>query len=360
MANPDHVAKLLTLDPAGWAAWRATEHRKLDLRDAVLSDPHPDWALRGSATSSLEGYDLSDCDLRGATLKHARLRGANLSRANLRQANLRYADLRRANLSEAILDEANLTLANCHGATFTRALFWETVLARTNLHEAIGLESAKHGGPSIIDHRTLKRSGRLPEAFLNGLGLPQPLAMSMMHYLRTHPGFSSCFTSYSTKDSEFARTLRAALEMSGVQCWLAEHDLQAGRRIVDQLEEAIDSRERVLLILSQESIQSPWVNFEIRRARDREKATSSDVLFPISLLPFAELKKWKAIDSDTGEDLARVVREFFIQDFSNWTEKASFDVALEKLVSSLRKERIRFRRKKTTSRTMDNGSASDT
>lgn len=346
LANPEHLKKLQSLGPAEWAAWRAAERVKPDLRDAVLSDPHPDWALRGTACSQLEAYDLSDCDLRGATLKHARLRGADLSRANLRQANLRFADLRRANLSEAILDEANLTLANCHGATFTRALFWETVLARTNLHEAIGLETARHGGPSIIDHRTLRRSGRLPEAFLNGLGLPPPLAQSIMQYVRNHPGFSSCFISHSSRDAEFARTLRAGLDAQGVQCWLAEHDMQAGRRIVDQLEEAIDARERVLLILSAQSIRSPWVNFEIRRAREREKATRSDVLFPVSLLPFDELRQWTAIDTDTGEDLARVVREFYIQDFSGWTDKTAFAAALDKLVESLRKERLQFRRKK--------------
>ena len=39
--------------------------------------------------------------------------------------------------------------------------------------------------------------------------------------------------------------LREQLETKGVQCWLAKHDMQVGRRIVYQLEEAIDSRERV-------------------------------------------------------------------------------------------------------------------
>ena len=167
-----------------------------------------------------------------------------------------------------------------------------------------------------------------------------------MQYFRNHPGFSSCFISYSTRDSAFAKTLHDHLEAKGVQCWLAEHDIQPGRRIVDQLEEAIDSRERVLLILSENSIQSPWVNFEIRRARDREKMTRSDVLFPTSLLTFDLLRKWTAIDTDTGEDLAHVVREFYIQDFSNWTNEESFAHALEKLVESLRKERVRFRRKR--------------
>jgi rRNA maturation protein Rpf1 len=125
--------------------------------------------------------------------------------------------------------------------------------------------------------------------------------------------------------------------------------MQAGRRIIDQLEEAIDSRERVLLIVSEHSIESPWVNFEIKRARDRERAIRTDVLFPISLLPFTELRKWTAIDVDTGEDLARVVREFYVQDFSHWLEESAYAEACQKLLASLRKERLVFRRRKSKS-----------
>jgi uncharacterized protein YjbI with pentapeptide repeats len=342
MANSDHVAKLLSLSPTEWAEWRLSACVTPDLREAVLSDPNPDWAIREAVVSNLEGYDLSDADLSGAILAHAKLRGANLKRARLRRSNFRYADLRQADLSCAVLDEANLTLANCDGAVFEGALFWETVLARTNLRNAVGLDRARHGGPSIIDHRTLKRSGRLPDGFLNGIGLPPMLSKSIMQYAHTHPGFSSCFISYSSKDTIFAQKLRGILDSNGVQCWLAEHDMRAGRRIVDQLEEAIDSRERVLLILSENSIRSPWVNFEIRRARNREKASQSDVLFPISLLPFDEVQKWTAIDTDTGEDLARKVREFYIQDFSAWSNETAFQAAVEKLLASLRKERVRL------------------
>ncbi len=195
MANPDHVMKLLSLSPTDWAEWRLSARVTPDLRVAVLSDPNPDWAIREAVVSNLEGYDLSDADLSGATLAHAKLRSASLKRAKLRRSNLRYADLRRADLSSEILDEANLTLANCHGAIFEGALFWETVLARTNLHEAVGLETARHGGPSIIDHRTLRRSGRLPDAFLNGLGLPPALAQSILQYARNDSGFNGTTSS---------------------------------------------------------------------------------------------------------------------------------------------------------------------
>jgi hypothetical protein len=42
----------------------------------------------------------------------------------------------------------------------------------TALTNARGLDSCQHLGPSIVDHRTLQRSGRLPEVFLSGCGPP--------------------------------------------------------------------------------------------------------------------------------------------------------------------------------------------
>lgn len=74
--------------------------------------------------------------------------------------------------------------------------------------------------------------------------------------------------------------------------------------------------------------------------------TDGQELEPITI---PEWDAEKAIDTDTGEDLARVVREFYIQDFSDWMNNASFILSLEKLLASLKRERIRFRRKRKPS-----------
>ena len=61
--------------------------------------------------------------------------------------------------------------------------------------------SCRHGGPSIIDHRTLRRSDKLPLTFLRGCGLPDEL----IKYMSSLPkGFHSCFISYSSKNQDFA------------------------------------------------------------------------------------------------------------------------------------------------------------
>src|ERR1017187_5273944 len=83
----------------------------------------------------------------------------------------------------------------------------------------------------------------------------------------------------------------------------APHDAQRGRKLRDQIDEAIRLHEKLLLILSPDSIQSKWVETEIVRARRREKREGVQVLFPVSIAPFDQLRDWECFDADTGEDL---------------------------------------------------------
>ena len=71
--------------------------------------------------------------------------------------------------------------------------------------------------------------------------------------------FYSCFISYSTKDQDFAERLHADLQAKGVRCWFAPHHIASGKKIHEQIDEAIRLHERLLLILSPASIESEWV-----------------------------------------------------------------------------------------------------
>ena len=72
------------------------------------------------------------------------------------------ADLSGADLSVAILSVANLSVANLSGVDLSEATFIETILANVDLSSCKGLDSCTHHGPSIIDHRTLRRPDRCP------------------------------------------------------------------------------------------------------------------------------------------------------------------------------------------------------
>ena len=65
------------------------------------------------------------------------------------------------------------------------------------------------------------------------------------------------------------------------------------------------------------------------------------MLFPISVVPFDQIKKWKLFDADTGIDSARKIREYFVPDFSNWRDHDVYAKALDLLVRSLKADSSR-------------------
>jgi hypothetical protein len=77
---------------------------------------------------------------------------------------------------------------------------------------------------------------------------------------------------------------------------------------------------------------------EIYHARQREVKENKRVLFPIRLAPFEAIKAWKCFDADTGKDMAREIREYFIPDFSNWKDHDSFKEGFKRLLDDLKAE----------------------
>ena len=88
-------------------------------------------------------------------------------------------------------------------------------------------------------------------------------------------------------------------------------------------------------------MSSKWVKTEIANARTREELEHKQLLFPITLAPFEEVKKWKLFDAEIGDDSAREVREYFIPDFSNWKDHDSYQTAFQRLVKDLKAEAAR-------------------
>lgn len=113
-------------------------------------------------------------------------------------------------------------------------------------------------------------------------------------------------------------------------------DIQGGKKAHGQINEAIRIYDKLLLILSDASMTSPWVKTEIANARAREEQQERQMLFPISLMPFARIKGWKLFDADTGIDSAREIREYFIPDFSNWRDHDSYAKAFDCLLHDLK------------------------
>jgi len=313
---------------------------KADLRDADLSDTRLDGAnLRGVylTRANLSDANLSRADLSGAVLSNANLSdailiGASLIRADLTEANLIRANLSDADLSEAWLKEAILTEANLGGANLAGAtLFWTVFGGPDCLTEVKGLDQCRHNGPSIIDFQALQMTGPLPIAFLRGIGLPDRLIEYLPSLLNEANQHYSCFISYSSKDQAFAERVHADLQNKSVRCWFAPHDMPIGAKIIDALDEAIRLRDKVLLILSEGAIASDWVEGEVTRALDEERARKQVVLFPVRLDDAV---------MQTSEGWARLLRgQRNIGDFTRWKEHDSYQKSFERLMRDLRVER---------------------
>jgi len=114
--------------------------------------------------------------------------------------------------------------------------------------------------------------------------------------------------------------------------WFAPEDIKGGEKLYDQIERAIHLHDRLLIVLSENSMQSEWVMTEIRRAREAEKKENRRKLFPIRLANYEEIRKWRCFDAYSGKDLAVEVREYFIPDFSNWKDQDSFEMGVERLL----------------------------
>ncbi len=147
--------------------------------------------------------------------------------------------------------------------------------------------------------------------------------------------FLSCFISYSHQDEAFAQKLAAALRRNGIQVWFASEDIRPGERIRDQVKKAIATFDKLIVVLSQNSMKSHWVKTEILDALAREQHCSARVLFPIGLASIEEIQKWEWFDADVGRDLAREIRSYFIPDFSRWRNPASFDEQVARIINAL-------------------------
>jgi hypothetical protein len=349
MANYEHV-NILKQGVEAWNKWRVERAVvKPDLIGAYLSETDisgadlsfADLGRAFATRANLTNVDLSGAVLSRAELSRVKLCGANLTDADLSGTELSGADLSKVIFHGAILLGTNFSRAQLLQADLTGAYIGNSTFADTDLSEVKGLERVNHGAPSSIGIDTLYKSGgRIPKVFLRGCGVPDDfIAFIPSHFgIQQAIQFYSCFISYSNKDEEFARRLYSRMRDEKLRVWFAPEDIKGGEKLHEQLERAIQIHDRLLIVLSEESMQSEWVISEIRKARDIEINEGRRKLFPIMLVDYRTVKKWKCFDADTGKDLAREVREYFIPDFSNWKDHDAFEKGFSRLLRDLRAE----------------------
>ena len=162
--------------------------------------------------------------------------------------------------------------------------------------------------------------------FLRGVGLPDRLIDYLPSLLDQAIQHYSCFISYSTKDQDFAERLHADLQNKGVRCWFAPHDLRIGDKILDEIDAAIRLRDKVLLILSEHSIKSDWVEDEVTEGFEEERKRGQIVLFPVRL---------DQTVMKTNEAWAAKLRARNIGDFGRWKDHDAYKRSFERVLRDL-------------------------
>lgn len=338
-----------------WLDLRNEDLAKLDLQGANLS--FADLSSANFRASKLSEADLSYSDLKGATLTLAKLSEtkfieSNCDEANFTQADLtssvfadttcretlfQYADLSDAyfggcDCTDAVFDHSDLQVSIFSNTKLVRASLFEcrlseTVLTAVDLSEAHGLDKIQHEGFCAVDFRTLRLSNTLPRTFLRGVGFPDQFIDLVPSFVSNSGQFNSCFISFSSKDSKFANKLHNDLQSRGIRCWFAPRDLPAGAKTWDAIDKEITLRDKLIVILSRNSVVSDWVEDEVNKAFAEERRRNSPVLVPIRIdqMIFQTNKPWAQKVKDQRN----------IADFCRWRDNSNYTAALNGLIRDL-------------------------
>jgi uncharacterized protein YjbI with pentapeptide repeats len=320
MANPEHVAKLKEGREA-WNEWWKTTRETPNFSGITLNG------------LNLEHYQLGSADFSGAFLREISFPSAFSPNCSFENAILVHCTLPNMWLVDANFKNSSITATTFHlsfldYSDFTAAKISYSIFADVSLRGVVGLEIVESQGNSIgID--TFFKSGGLPESFLRTSGVPEEFIQYAASLVGKAIEYYSCFLSYSSKDDEFARRLYNDLQGKNVRTWFAPEDLKIGDRFRARIDESIRIHDKLVIILSANSVNSDWVETEVESALEREQKEGKDVLFPIAIDEegFTSQQPWAA----------DIRRKRHIGDFRKWKSHDDYTAAFDRLVRDLKK-----------------------
>jgi len=280
----------------------------------VMADFSNSYAVR----ARLDSIDFTKANLEGADFSETGLSAGNFYGTNLKETNFKKADLR-----HAIFNNANLTRANLESAYLLGTIF-----GNTNLSDTKNIDLCRHLGPSILDYLTIEKSGPLPEIFVSGCGLPENFIETISPLIKKSRQFYKCFISYSSLDDTFVNYFKKELRTYGIKRWFAPEDMKIGAVLTNAIYEAINDSDKFLLILSESSIASKWVELEVEEALKKERKFSQNFLISIMLD--------QAIFKTTIGWASSLKATRNIGNFCDWKDHNSFQQAFERLLRDIR------------------------
>lgn len=344
MGNPEHL-EILKRGAGVWNKWREKNPNLTpDLRNSELHGADfSGVVLRGIdlSKSLLNGINIFLMDLCEADLHKSHLSGANLRNVQLRRSNLIEVDLSLSNIFLSDISNSDLSMANLIGtifrevhldlAIFTQAKIGLSTFGNVNLSTTKGLEDVIHEQPSTIGIDTLFGSkGKIHKAFLRGAGVPENLIEYVSTLTDKSFDYYSCFISYSSIDQGFAERLYTELQTQAVRCWFAPEDMKIGDKIRSEVDRSIRIHDKLLLVLSENSLSSGWVEDECVAAFEEERRRKTNVLFPVRIDD--------AVMDTENAWAAKLRRSRHIGDFTKWKDHIEYQKAFDRLLRNLKAE----------------------
>jgi hypothetical protein len=129
-----------------------------------------------------------------------------------------------------------------------------------------------------------------------------------------HP---KAFVSHATLDHPFVEKFAADLRANGVDAWFSKWEIKPGDSIPAKIDEGLEDCEFFIIVLSQSSIDRPWVKTELAAATMRKQNGKVRKIIPIEI-------------EDCG-DLPPTLASLLWEDFSN----QPYEVALKRVLDSI-------------------------
>ena len=314
---------------------KATRCPRADLCRSHLGEIHttgadlsPGRPLAGVVHLSA-GRPLRDQPLPGRPLPGRPLREANLIMADLTGARLTMADLSDATspgpTSPRLTSRGHLSQANLAEVRLSGTIFGDT-----NLAKAKGLDSCR-----------MRVLARLISGRSRGLGRCRWRFSVAVDFLTTSS--TICLLCLTIPWRSIRALLATAVSIrnllngymqisrtKGVRCWFAPEDMKIGDEFRSRIDQAIHVPERLLLILSEQSVKSRWVQKEVETAFEKEDKEQRFVLFPIRVD--------EAVMETTAGWAADIRRQRHIGDFTRWKDHDAYQKAFDRLLRDLTTE----------------------
>lgn len=288
---------------------------------SVFSNTHLFGNLSGSTlrSSRFVGTTLDRCDLSDCDFSHGELNGISARRTNFNNSAF-YRTMIAGHFDGATVVNADFAEAYILGSEFIDI----------DLGAAKNLSHSKVFSHTTLDHRTLFKSGVLPLNFYRSCGFPDNFVEYVTSLIRDPIAMKSCFLSHSSKDEMFVNRLYGDLLEQKIPCFYSPKDLRIGSLVRDSIDQAVHVNDKLLLVLSKNSIDSQWVEHEVEAALERERKEEQLILFPIMID--------NAVMTTSKGWAANLRRQRHIGDFQNWKDGGAYFHALQRLLSDIRED----------------------